>query len=110
MARLARVIAPGMPHHVTQRGNPRQETFFGEEDVGPRHLPGDERPRARDPHPDRHWGLRPAVLQVAAPRAGRRAPPPSHESLEPVRIRSEEPNYGYRRENTGHRPRGSRGP
>ena len=21
-----------MPHHVTQRGNPRQETFFGEED------------------------------------------------------------------------------
>src|SRR5208337_1499384 len=76
MARLARVIAPGMPHHVTQRGNPRQETFFGEEDVGPRHLPGDERPRARDPHPDRHWGLRPAVLQVAAPRAGRRAPPP----------------------------------
>ena len=32
MARLARVIAPGMPHHVTQRGNPRQETFFGEDD------------------------------------------------------------------------------
>ena len=32
MARLARVIAPGMPHHVTQRGKPRQETFFGEED------------------------------------------------------------------------------
>ena len=32
MARLARVIAPGMPHHVTQRGNPRQQTFFGEED------------------------------------------------------------------------------
>jgi len=29
MARLARVIAPGMPHHVTQRGNSRQETFFG---------------------------------------------------------------------------------
>ena len=32
MARLARVIAPGMPHHVTQRGNRRQQTFFGEED------------------------------------------------------------------------------
>ena len=32
MAQLARVIAPGMPHHVTQRGYPRQETFFGEED------------------------------------------------------------------------------
>src|SRR5271166_3133305 len=30
MARLALVIAPGMPHHVTQRGNPRQDTFFGE--------------------------------------------------------------------------------
>ena len=34
MARLARVIAPGMPHHVTQRGNRRRQTFFGEEDVG----------------------------------------------------------------------------
>src|SRR5271157_4901056 len=32
MARLARVTVPGTPHHVTQRGNPRQETFFGEED------------------------------------------------------------------------------
>src|SRR5271157_5930694 len=32
MARLARVIAPGMPHHVTQRGNRRQQTFFGDED------------------------------------------------------------------------------
>jgi putative transposase len=32
MARLARVIAPGMPHHVSQRGIPRQETFFSEED------------------------------------------------------------------------------
>src|SRR5271165_4795899 len=32
MARLARAIAPGMPHHITQRGNRRQQTFFGEED------------------------------------------------------------------------------
>jgi REP element-mobilizing transposase RayT len=32
MARLARVVVPGVPHHVTQRGNRRQETFFGEED------------------------------------------------------------------------------
>ena len=32
MARLARVIAPGMPHHVTQWANRRQQTFFGEED------------------------------------------------------------------------------
>ena len=28
MARLARVVAPGLPHHVTQRGNRRQKTFF----------------------------------------------------------------------------------
>jgi putative transposase len=28
MARLARVIAPGLPHHVTQRGNRREPIFF----------------------------------------------------------------------------------
>ncbi len=28
MARLARVVAPGLPHHVTQRGNRRLQTFF----------------------------------------------------------------------------------
>lgn len=32
MARLPRVVVPGFPHHVTQRGNRRQQTFFGEED------------------------------------------------------------------------------
>ena len=32
MARIARVIAPSFPHHVTQRGNRRQRTFFGDED------------------------------------------------------------------------------
>lgn len=32
MARLARVVIPGLPHHVTQRGNRRQQTFFGDED------------------------------------------------------------------------------
>jgi putative transposase len=32
MARSARVIAPGTPLHVTQRGNRRQQTFVGEED------------------------------------------------------------------------------
>jgi len=32
MARIARVIAPGCPHHVTQRGNRRQKTFFCDED------------------------------------------------------------------------------
>src|SRR5437868_2380710 len=28
MPRLARAIVPGVPHHVTQRGNRRQRTFF----------------------------------------------------------------------------------
>lgn len=32
MARIARVIAPGLPHHVTQRGNRRQVTFFADDD------------------------------------------------------------------------------
>ncbi len=32
MARLARVVVPGAPHHVTQRGNRRRQTFFREED------------------------------------------------------------------------------
>jgi putative transposase len=32
MARLARVVAPGFPHHVTQRGNRGQQTFFCDED------------------------------------------------------------------------------
>jgi len=29
---MARVVVPGHPHHVTQRGNRRQKTFFGEDD------------------------------------------------------------------------------
>ena len=29
MARIARVVAPGLPHHITQRENRRQPTFFG---------------------------------------------------------------------------------
>ena len=32
MARLARITVPGIPHHVTQRGNRRQPVFFGEDD------------------------------------------------------------------------------
>ncbi len=32
MARIARAVAPGFPHHVTQRGGERrQQTFFNEE-------------------------------------------------------------------------------
>jgi putative transposase len=29
---MARVVAPGLPHHITQRGNRRQQTFFCEGD------------------------------------------------------------------------------
>jgi putative transposase len=32
MARIARVVVPGFPHHVTQRGNRRQQTFFCDDD------------------------------------------------------------------------------
>ncbi len=32
MARMARAVAPGIPHHVTQRGNRRQQTFFSDKD------------------------------------------------------------------------------
>ena len=32
MARQARIELPGVPHHVTQRGNRRQEVFFHEAD------------------------------------------------------------------------------
>lgn len=32
MARIARVIVAGIPHHVTQRGNRRMTTFFRDED------------------------------------------------------------------------------
>jgi putative transposase len=32
MARLARVVAAGVPHHVTQRGNRRQTVFFRDDD------------------------------------------------------------------------------
>jgi len=32
MARIARFVVPGLPHHVTQRGNRRERVFFGDED------------------------------------------------------------------------------
>ena len=32
MARMGRVVVPGMAHHVTQRGNRRQRTFFRKDD------------------------------------------------------------------------------
>ena len=32
MARLARAVFPGIPHHVTQRGNGRAQTLFSDND------------------------------------------------------------------------------
>ncbi|MEY3122813.1 MAG: hypothetical protein RI993_1638 [Pseudomonadota bacterium] len=32
MARLPRIVIPGYPHHVTQRGNRRAPTFFEDDD------------------------------------------------------------------------------
>ena len=32
MVRIARVVAPGIPHHITQRGNRRMDTFFSDAD------------------------------------------------------------------------------
>ncbi len=32
MTRVARVVIPGTPHHVSQRGNRRQQTFFSDRD------------------------------------------------------------------------------
>ena len=32
MTRIARLVVPGMPHLVTQRGNRREPTFFGDGD------------------------------------------------------------------------------
>lgn len=32
MPRMVRVVVPGVPHHVTQRGNNRQDVFFTDAD------------------------------------------------------------------------------
>lgn len=32
MPRVARIVVPGLPHHVTQRGNNRQDVFFTNDD------------------------------------------------------------------------------
>ena len=32
MPRIARIVIPGQPHHITQRGNRRQDTFFSTTD------------------------------------------------------------------------------
>jgi putative transposase len=37
MARLARIVVPNCPHHVTQRGNRREPIFFeeGDQEIDP---------------------------------------------------------------------------
>ncbi len=32
MARIARIVVPGIPHHIIQRGNRRQKVFFSDDD------------------------------------------------------------------------------
>ena len=32
MPRIARIVAPGYPHHIVQRGNRRLDVFFSDED------------------------------------------------------------------------------
>jgi putative transposase len=32
MARMPRLVVPGYPHHITQRGTRRMKTFFSHED------------------------------------------------------------------------------
>ena len=32
MPRIARVVVPGLPHHITQRGNRRADVFFDDDD------------------------------------------------------------------------------
>ena len=32
MPRVARIIVPGYPHHITQRGNNRQDVFYVDDD------------------------------------------------------------------------------
>ena len=34
MVRLPRLVLPGIPYHVTQRGNRRAKTFFEDGDYG----------------------------------------------------------------------------
>jgi putative transposase len=34
MARIARLVVPDLPHHITQRGNGRGRVFFSDEDYG----------------------------------------------------------------------------
>jgi putative transposase len=58
MSRLARIVVPGLPHHVTQRGNRREAIFFeaGDQEVYHDRL---DRPTAK-----RAPGRKPRAAQV----------------------------------------------
>ena len=64
MPRAARLVLPGIPHHVTQRGNRRQPTFFSDADYAALH-------RAASPlvREARHQGL--GLVPDAEPRPSR---------------------------------------
>lgn len=48
MPRFTRLVVPGFPHHVTQRGSRRQQTFFGDDDYSAyRSLLAEQLPKAR---------------------------------------------------------------
>jgi len=49
MARSARLVVPGLPHHMTQRRNRCQQTLSGdEEDQGHKNLVAIARPETRN--------------------------------------------------------------
>jgi REP element-mobilizing transposase RayT len=43
MSKIARIVAPEYPHHVTQRGNNRAVVFFDDQDRHCRPCPGTAR-------------------------------------------------------------------
>ena len=43
MARLARIVVPGLPHRITQRGNRRAPAFFDDGDYALSRLPPSRR-------------------------------------------------------------------
>src|SRR5208337_400112 len=53
MARLARVAVPGLPHHITQRGNRPPQTFLCDVDYG-----GSHRSEVRAARSQSAWALR----------------------------------------------------
>jgi len=76
MARLARMIVPGLPHHVTQRGNRRGPIFFEDGDQAGRRnrRPGWPFARPRPPAGARQCGFHPGPRTHPGPQA-RQAPP-----------------------------------